>query len=550
MRELGIVTPREWRRVMRVAALVMLITTLPYLVGALHSNDAWTFSGFLFGADDGNSYLAKMRLGARGDWLFTMRYTHEPHDGALLFLPYILLGKLAGLFAGADDPDLVTVLILAFHAARIVFGFTLLLVSYRVTAVFLPRPQTRMTALILIALGGGLGWLLALLGQDDLLDSLPVDFYIPEGYSFLVLFGLPHIALSRTAMLLGLLLLFRALSTPDDPRAWLRWTLPAGLCWAVMGLCVPFYVPVLYLVLGFWGLASWARTRRFPWALFWRVVSAAVIALPVLIYTFVVFETNEVMAHWSSQNNLPSPHPLHYVFGYIVIGVPAVLALRWAWRRGGRSRSDWPYLLLVSWVVMMPLLVYLPINVQRRLAEGVIVPLSILAAAGLRLVFLRRHAWLRARTAVLTLALLTTILLLLGGTFSAMNQARPLFYDRTDTRAMARLNAQVPQNSVVLSTKETGNILPAHTNLVAYAGHGPETLKGKKKIDQAERFFSGDMPPDERHALLKHVDYVYFGPLERELAEAGSPAWFEGLRRLEGFAADDPVTVYEVVYED
>ncbi len=548
MRDLGVVSPREWQRVILFAALVMLITTLPYLVGALHSNDEWTFSGFLFGADDGNSYLAKMRLGARGDWLFTIRYTHEPHDGALLFLPYILLGKLAALFAGADSPDLVAAMVVTFHAARVVFGFALLLVSYRVTAVFLLLPETRMTALILIALGGGLGWLLVLLGQDNLFDSLPVDFFIPEGYSFLVLFGLPHIALSRAAMLLGLLLLFRALGVPDRPRAWLRWTLPAGVCWIVMGLCVPFYVPVLYLVLGFWGLATWGRTRRFPWALFWRAVSAAGVALPVLLYSLVVFETNNVMARWSSQNNLPSSHPLHYVFGYIVIGIPAVLALRWAWRRGGRSRNALPYLLLVAWVVVMPLLVYLPINVQRRLAEGVIVPLSILAAAGLRLAFPQRRTWLRARAAVLIPALLTSVLLLLGGTFNAMNRARPLFYDRTDTRALVRLDARAPRDAIVLSTKETGNVLPTYTNLLAYAGHGPETLNARDKIDRVERFFSGELTPGEQRAMLQNVDYVYFGPLERELAETDAPAWFEGLRQIEGF--DNPVTIYEVVHED
>ena len=99
--------------------------------------------------------------------------------------------------------------------ARIACGCALILVTYRFIAAFLRGPATRMLALVLIALGGGLGWLLALIGRGDWLGSLPVDFYVPEGYSFLILFGLPHLALARAALLGGLLLLLRAGSPPS-----------------------------------------------------------------------------------------------------------------------------------------------------------------------------------------------------------------------------------------------------------------------------------------------------------------------------------------------
>lgn len=545
------VTPREWRRVLLFAALVMVITTIPYVAGWYSSTDDWTFGGFVFGADDGNSYLAKMRLGARGDWLFTLRYTHEPHDGAQLFLPYILLGKLAALFANPDGPQLVAALIVTFHAARIVFGTALLLVSYRFAAQFLPQPGTRMTALVLIALGGGLGWLLPFFGAGDLFGSLPVDFYIPEAFSFLILYGLPHLALSRATLLLGLLLLFRALHEPDQPRVWLRWTLPAGALWAVMGLSVPFYVAVLYLLLGCWGLAAWVRLRRFPWVLFWRASSAALVPLPVLAYSTVVFITNDVMGQWSSQNDLPAPHPLHYVFAYGLIAIPAVIALRWAWRRG-RTTPALPYVLLVVWVAIMPLAVYLPVNVQRRLAEGVIVPISILAAAGLRLWFPARHAWRRARAALLLPASLTSVVLVLGGLVSALNVGHPLFHARDDVRGMERLDSIAPRDAVVLCTKETGNFLPAYTDLVAYAGHGPETLDGDLKIDTAERFFGGTMSENERDELLAVVDYVFFGRRERELAGTAAPDWLaaERLRLVDGVIPSDAVIVYEVLHGD
>lgn len=548
MRDLGRVTPQEWRHVILFAAAVMLITTLPYVVGWLSENDAWEFGGFLFGTDDGYSYLAKMRLGARGDWLFTLRYTHEAHDGALLFLPYMLLGKATTLFADADNSNLITAMAIVFHAARIVCGFALLLVSYRFVAVFLRRPHTRMTALVLIALGGGFGWMLTLAGLGDLFGSLPIDFFVPEGYGFLIIFGLPHLALARTTMLLGLLLLFRALLEPDEPRHWLRFTLPAGVLWIVTGLCVPFFIAVIYLVLGVWGLAAWLRQRHFPWGLFWRAVSSAAIVLPLLIYTSAVFLTNDVMSEWSARNNLPSPHVAHYVFGYIVLAIPAVIALRWAWRKG-TDLHTLPYILLAAWVTVMPVIVYLPINVQRRLAEGVIVPLSILTAAGLRLWFPLRKPWRRARAVVFALTLPTAFLLLLGGTFRAASPDRPLFHPTDELTAMDQLNAVAPRDAVVLCAEKTGNYLPARTHLIAYVGHGPETLERSTKIDQVERFFTGDLTPDERRALLAHIDYVFFGHLEHELA---ADAAFDAadLHLLYGFSPNDSIVIYEVVHDN
>lgn len=538
------VSAAEWRWVAGFAAIVMLITTLPYLIGVLAAGDTWRFGGFVFGTDDGCSYLAKMRLGARGDWLFTLRYTHEPHAGALLFLPYVLLGKLAAFFADPASPRLFTALVIVFHAARIVFGAALIAVCYRFVAVFLPGQATRRFALVVIALGGGLGWLLLLSGQG-LFGSLPVDWFVPEGYSFLILFGLPHLALARASLLGGLLLLFRAVEQPVSGRASLRQTILAGLLWLVTGLCVPFYVAVLYVILGCWGVALWLRGRRCG-AYIWRAGTAALIPLPLLAYTGVVFLTNDALGRWSAQNDLPSPHPLHYVLGYGVLALPAVIGARWAWRGAARPQHE-AAALLVAWVIAVPVLIYLPIGVQRRLAEGVIVPLSILAAIGLRLRFPTRRLWSRARTAVLLLVLPTTALLVLGGAAGALTPSRPIFQATADLAALDRLNAIAPRDAVVLCLKQTGNYLPARTDLIAYVGHGPETLHSEQKEQRAEQFYAGQLSAEERRALLAHIDYVYWGLLERERAGAPPADLPPDLRRLDGFGAD--IVVFEVLHE-
>ena len=88
---------REWLRVIGWSAVILIITSLPYLFGALISSPDAQFGGLVIGVEDGNSYLAKMRLGATGAWQFYLFYTTEPHQGAYLLLFHLLLGKVARL---------------------------------------------------------------------------------------------------------------------------------------------------------------------------------------------------------------------------------------------------------------------------------------------------------------------------------------------------------------------------------------------------------------------------------------------------------------------
>src|SRR5690554_589016 len=126
------ISRREWLRVAVFAALVLLLVSAPYALGWGRGGGETAFSGFLFGVDDGHSYIGKMRLGAQGRWDFSLFYTAEPHEGAgLLFLPYIVPGQIVGLFMDETDPALTGTLIGVFHLMRVVFGALLIFVTYR-----------------------------------------------------------------------------------------------------------------------------------------------------------------------------------------------------------------------------------------------------------------------------------------------------------------------------------------------------------------------------------------------------------------------------------
>lgn len=521
------ITAKEWRRAIGFALFVILLTSIPYIIAWGKQDDQWVFSGALFGVEDGNSYLAKMRLGARGSWDFHLFYTPETTEGApLMFLPYIAVGQLVGRVVPAEQ--IAEALKVAFQVMRVVFDFLLIVVLYRFIAQFITSEKGRYFALVLASLGGGLGWITLFIG----LQPNPPEMYIPEGFGFLVLFSLPHIALARAMLLIGFLLVIPPQDTQERPYS--RRVIMAGLAWCVVGLCVPFYFAVTYVLLGVWGLAAWAIQRRFPTRLFLRAVVAGALTLPLFLYYAWVFANNWAFAHWSSQNILTSPPPLDYLLSYGLLIMLALIALRGVVRQAYQRVE---YALLIGWLIAAPILVYLPINVQRRLGEGVIIPLAICAALGLRQLFraqddaipprsIREIARSGGQWVMLGILCLSTVLILATATIAATTQKHPVFISGAQIRAFEWLNQTAEAGEIVFAAWGTGNTLPVYSDLRPFVGLGPETLNAEPKNEQViEPFFSVGMTESEFNAAITATcadetcqpHYIFYGNNEHAL---------------------------------
>ena len=514
---------REWGFVLAVGILALAIPSIPYAIGAVRVTEGRVFGGFVFALEDCYSYLAKMRQGAEGAWLFHIAYTSEPHMGTFFFPFHLILGKVAAL---VPFGNLTTRMVWVYHAARWVFGLGLLLTVYRFLAAFTERVTVRRVAWLMVTFGAGLGWLFVALGQSDWRGFPPLDFILPEGFTFLVLYAFPHIALGRTLLLWGILFLLKAWGTKQQisnikfqiPRV--GWAALAGLSWLLMGLIVPFYVPVAWAVMGAAWLVLCVRQRCIVWREALLAAVSVLISAPVVGYSLWVFNSDPVYKVWSAQNLILSPHPLHYLAAYGVPLLLAAFAVRDAWRS---ERAAW---LALAWVGVVPFLVYLPFNLQRRLVEGVQVPLSLLAAWGLgqisslksQVPSLRR--WLVVGVVLLILSL-TNVILVAGNTLVLRWHSEPIYRDAAEIAALDWLSDRVESDDVVLASYETGNYLPARVWARVFVGHGPETVRfGEKKALMA-RFFYAATDDFWRQELLEEygVDYVFWGPAERQVGD-------------------------------
>ena len=313
---------------------------------------------------------------------------------------------------------------------------------------------------------------------------------------------------------------------------------------------VTFYLAVLYVILAAWGCALWLRRRSFPVKFTLLGGLAASLTLPLFFYNVWLFTGNEAFAQWSSQNLLPSPHPAHYLIAYIVLGLLAIPGIHWAWKRAADHEG---YALLVGWVTIAPVLVYLPINVQRRLAEAVFIPLAILATAGLKAVRLRKNRGVgksvrRVTLAVMLLILPSTFLFWLITMFGMLSPGCDgdvcLFRSTAELSALDWLAENAEPDAAVMGSFRTGNFLPIRVSLNPFLGHGPETLYSEDKDQLVEDFYAGGLTMERRNQLLAEyeIDYVIFGPLERELGDDPS-VWNAGLTRVYSQSGYD---IYEV----
>ncbi|UYN89312.1 MAG: hypothetical protein KIT08_09455 [Anaerolineales bacterium] len=477
----------ERRWALGFAAFVAALTSLPYLLALLPQPH--TFTGFLIGVEDGNSYIAKMLQGAVGDWLFHSPYSTQPQVGALLYLPYIVLGKLLGL--GASHLAYV----IAFHLFRILSIGLLCFALYAFLAEFVSSQPLRRLGTALALLGGGLGWVLLLFGRSEMFGSMPLDFYSPETFGYLAVFGLPHLVLARALLLYGLLGVLRGESARHVTMLWLAMAL-VHLLTAALGLVLlALYCAALWLR----HVPGWQAQLR---SVVWAVAGAAI----PLAYNAWAYASDPYLRAWANQNLILAPHPAHYLLAYGWLLPFAYL--------GWRALRARPNLATLSevWLLALPVLLYLPVGLQRRFAEGAWV---LLLALTLRYLETRPAAQIRRGAWLFVLALPSTLLLWWGAMQAALHPATPAFRPADEVSIFETLRTRPDaRGAIALAGYDTGNALPAWVPVRVMIGHGPETVGLEALGAEVFAFYAIEMTDNERLAFLRQhrVDYVVWGP--------------------------------------
>ncbi len=503
-------TRSEKRWVWIFAIVVIILTTIPYAIGFALQGDAWRYTGFIFGVEDGNSYIAKMLSGSAGEWLFRTPYTAYPQNGVMAFLPYILLGKLAA------QPGLHDQLVALFHLFRWAAILVYALAAYDFISIFLSEVRHRRTALILIFLGGGLGFLSVFgIKGSGWYGGLPLEFYSPESFGFLAVFGLPHIVAGRAFLLWALAIIIK--NTPA--RSFWYKALIAGGMLNLLGFMQPLTVVVAWVILA-GGLAA-------EWLIFWLrrhkqadigtedlrsktrlALAAGLLSAPIPVYTFLSFQLDPFLANWNQQNLILSPPPGDYLLAYGLF-LPFVIAgVIFAIRKGLFNG-----VFLAGWFVLFPFLAYVPYPLQRRLPEAIWVCIVLLAMLAV-VQETKNSLWKRLQP-LLFLGLFSTLLFYAGSIRTVQSVQRPLYVPRAEVSAFDYFNQnEVGSFPVVLADYDISNAVPAWAPVRTVIGHGPESVNLATLRPQVDAWLDGSLSAADAIDLLKaqQVSFVLTGP--------------------------------------
>ena len=487
------------------AAILATVSLVPYVLAYVMTPPGHHFAGFFFIADDATTYLAKMRQGADGSWLWSDPYTSEPHGGVFLFGFYLLLGHLAAL---AHIP-----LVAAYHVARISGGLALVFAVDRLGRRIL-RPELQRLALVIVVLGSGFGFLVQLAGNPGVFGQRleALDLHLPEITGWYSILAIPHFAWATAFILLSLVGL---LAIAEHPRV--QVVIGTGASLLALSAIHPQMVAV---ILGIWCmyrlvLAAWGRRPSLRSLI--AEAGAFALAVPLLAYNAWILLNDPTIASWAQQWRHQAPNLPSLV---VSLGLPLIGAAYGAWLTW--RRRDTNLALLMVWLPLVLVLLYLPnlANIQRRLLDAVYVPIGILAAVGLHEVVThlpRRRGRMLQRVLVPVACLSSGLVLAIALRF-ATGAFPEAYIDDGRWQAMSWLATNHTAGDRALSSPGSGLFLPAWSGVSVYVGHYSETVDYFKKIATANGILSAGSSALAVESFVRdnRITLLFWGSLETQ----------------------------------
>ncbi len=502
---------------------VILVTSLPYMVGFASQTDEWRFSGFLVGVDDGNSYIAKMLRGSAGDVIFRSPFTVTPQDGLLVFLPYLWLGKLAA------PPAQHAQLVVLFHLFRWLGIWVYVIGINRFIRLFPLTVGYRLLATVLATVGGGTGWLMLFFPGAFPGDGIPLEFLSPETFGFLSIFTLSHLAMGTGLMFFSITSFIQSGMDGLDTKTQTRRIIEGGCFLFLVGWMQSIFAAVGLFIIGIYlFLYLVERGIRSLDVRQWVIKSliALIPSIGWVVYMLYQSRNDRYLVAWTKQSVAYAQPISYYLFSFGIFILFCVIN----YRKLRVAIGSLPGKFLVLWVILVPVLVTLPYYFQRRLALGVWVAVIILV-----LIIVQQYNGTSRRvftSAMLIFSLPSTVILLVGAFTASRNLASPVFVPIDYVNTYDELG-KIGGSQKVLTIFRTGNELPAWTDSYVSLGLGSESVPYPFFEEQAELFFSGRSTSSDRQSWIDEyqIRYAILGDRERNYIKT-QPSKITGAKEI------------------
>lgn len=501
----------DWRLVIGVAVITIVLSGLPYLYGALFTPVDLRFMGIVQNAPDSGEYFAWMRESMHGV-LISNTLTPEPNAPAFFNLVFWVLGRLA-LITGMS-------LAQAYQTLRIISAGLFVMAAYYFCAQILTDPLQRRIAFLLVIFGSGFSLHITLIEKVIGEIDFPAQFFA-EGTTLYSMVAFPLLMLGATLFTFIFALALRAYAEQK-----LRYAVGAGVLAFILGWSHGYDLILVYAVLGAFSLLGLVRDGL-TWS--WFKSGGVILGMSVWapLYMMLLTRTNAIWREALAQflnGGVFTPDPLRLVW---LLGLPLIVALITFDGFAPVHERDVRELFVKTWFGVNLFLMYLPVEYQIHFINGFQVPVAILATHGLFKHILPWFARVPRLTSQQTrLAVLFVVLVAPTGfyfigqrTLDLSRHQAPYFFHRDQVAALEWLNQHAPPNSVVLSSPEIGHFLPGLSGVRPVVAHWAMTLRFYEKRKMVTQFFQPTTSDAERQDTIRrlNINYIYWSDAERAL---------------------------------
>ncbi|MBC7527749.1 MAG: hypothetical protein H7308_09375 [Chthonomonadaceae bacterium] len=524
-----------WGKV-AIVALVLFLSNLPYLYAFLKREDR-IYLGIGFNFDDVCVYLSWIRQAAGATPLHVFNvFTTQPQNGMIANPLFLLLGLISRVTTLSP--------ILVFHLSRLVFGGLLFWRLEKLLGTLSILSRNHVLIFALVAFSSGLGWLPGLWERDGI--ASPIDRWQPEAITFLSLLLNPLFLASLCLQISIFDFLLRA--EREKTRLRIRLSFTAGFLAALLTLIHTYDLISVSLAWSLYGIARLVSKGERESKI--RLVSSTLIAsllpLPALFWMIAALRSDALFSARAAVET-PSPSPLWIALGYGLVSLLAfyaLLAKRVSNIENDLSKQETSsqHLFLSLWSLGQFIALYLPVPFQRKMIQGLHLPLAILAGVAIPL-FWERVMKKGGRTkisfpffatfavAILSLSNLRFLLREMSNSDNNLVQTgqhrayitepewKTIEWLRANTKPGESLQA-LPWLALISAPNSDRRfigvqdmtlplLIPALTGLPAYCAHFGETPNFGAKLSNLSSFTSGKMPLEKRLAFKKEMNTTY-----------------------------------------
>ena len=326
--------------------IALLLGMGPYLLAWAMTPDGARFSGILANHNDFTAYIAAMRQGAEGKWLFHFNFSPEYWAPQLMLPIYIVVGKLVSPIGGSYEFWFNVM-----RALAIIFTTCCFLLWAR--QVFPKQRERQLVAWIFMTFGAGFGWILwPIFAYFSFSFTSFPDINTPEWTTTLVSINPPHymLGLGLETLLFTFIIRMTRLNSP------VKWAIGGSLVGLLLGLIYVYLTAVVGMVIGIYMLIRAWQARRIPWR---QWIYGGIVILPLIpllfYYGYWVNRDPAWASYVKSDINIIGPPPvLGAMIGLGFLGVLMLIGLR-SWFRN--KQHPLPFV----WIVVNLFLLYVPI---------------------------------------------------------------------------------------------------------------------------------------------------------------------------------------------